>query len=71
MVIGDVDYAGIDMKIMFFVLGDKGIIISVEFEKVFDRFERVREDNIRVGCNYSYFKWLRDGLNINIDVYIY
>lgn len=56
MVIGDVDYAGIDMKIMFFVLGDKGILISVEFEKVFDRFERVREDNIRVGCNYSYFK---------------
>lgn len=71
MVTGDVDHAGTDMKIMLSASGDKGTTTPVELEKASDRFERAREDNIRVGGNYSYFKWLRDGLNINVDVYIY
>lgn len=71
VVTGDADHAGTDMKIMLSASGDKGTTTPVELEKASDRFERAREDNIRVGCNYSYFKWLRDGLNINVDVYIY
>lgn len=56
MVTGDVDHAGTDMKIMLSASGDKGTTTPVELEKASDRFERAREDNIRVGCNYSYFK---------------
>ena len=52
VVTGDVDNAGTDMKIMLSASGDKGTTTPVELEKASDRFERAREDNIRV----SYIK---------------
>lgn len=69
MVTGDVEHAGTDMKIMLSASGEKGTTTPVELEKASDRFERAREDFIRVGCNYRYIKWLSDELNV--DVYVY
>ncbi|XP_078332217.1 lipoxygenase homology domain-containing protein 1-like isoform X5 [Crassostrea virginica] len=48
VVTGDVDNAGTDMKIMLSASGDKGTTTPVELEKASDRFERAREDNIRL-----------------------
>lgn len=60
VVTGDVEHAGTDMKIMLSASGEKGTTTPVELEKASDRFERAREDFIRVGCNYRYIKWLSD-----------
>lgn len=51
---GDVEHAGTDMKIMLSASGESGTSTPIELEKASDRFERAREDNIRVNFRFHF-----------------